>query len=97
MASNFLNYFNQLGSSDHQLPTIHIKELEENVKFKITSARIVNTRYGARLVVATNEFNTFFPTVFNTLNKEKLTELETLYFHIEKIDDIINIRFSDSI
>lgn len=68
-----LNKLNKLGVGK---TLKKIGDLECNKEYKITSARVVKTKYGRRVIVKINDFDVFLPARYQEISDEDVNKLK---------------------
>lgn len=74
---DFLSKINNKSLIEDRKATKSIGELEEDKKYKIQKARLVNTKFGPSVILELEDFLTFLPKRLTEPYKEHTDELST--------------------
>lgn len=77
---NLVNKFNSCNTKS----IIHIKDLDDSVKYPIVQAKRVTTKYGTTIQVELENYIMFLPNRYNVLTDEEVKELSNQKFQIQR-------------
>lgn len=83
---------NKVGRMEHFLPTKKITELNQQKTYKVTNIKLVNTKFGERIVASIEgEFNIFLPARIAKNLQEDEQQMELLNKAIA--ENVLHLRY----
>lgn len=90
-ASNLVNKFNSYNTKS----IIHIKDLDDSIKYNILKAKRVTTKYGATIQLELENNIMYLPNRYNALTDNEIKDLSSEKFQIQRKGERNLILFTE--